>query len=703
MSEFCLERNAFAVLDVGLRDNRAQIIEAHDDRLFEGGDEAVLGIARSRLTVPRDRIDEEVAFLPELNPNKAREVLHALPSVNSIEQALQLTQQVSNLSQLNLLADLLGRVDDKEELIGHYVQAHAHFDPGAAKECLEQARAGSGIGPITDIAWKSALGKLRDRHAGVLNDSIVRHPRGPAILTQLLEQVRKVALSSWQRGFLDEVVDRYDRWSQARLGEIDESLDDAIEAVRQNPGSSQPLTRVKQHLQEWDELSQPVQLRDESKGLDEPRSKKVFEKVRDLAIHLANEHEQYEAALELSRALEATFPELPSVAALVSKDIDALGSLIEQARESRVLGALAAIAKQAEDCLDALGRDIANGHFQSGGKGLAADLYRQFDEARAHSAQLTDAALPWKLVRSIAIDLNNDADQPESARILIAHIAASAPASIAPRLRDDLRALDNRVQTRAFEAALHDKDLNKAHQLVTGLINNASNEERQSLEKVRTAIAQQQAKRILKRVGWAVFAMIVLFSVISENNRSASTDYIPQDYGEASEDYLEGTSGVPGTGFGASETDLAPGVGDQSGEEAPPQGFYGTLSVPQLRYCLFEGERLSVMEREAPPSAYSMFNARVADFNSRCQGTSYTPADRIQIEQELLTSRADLYSEAREILAKFAPSVAEPVTEATASPSISDPSSADLNGGVSSADSVGENAQSYGSDAEVSE
>lgn len=669
----------------------------------KAGTKAVLGIARSRLTVARDRIDEEVAFLPELNPNKARDVLHALPSVNSIGQAMQLTQQVSNLSRMNLLADLLERVDDKEELIDHYVQAHALFDPAAAKECLEQARAGSGIGPITDIAWKSALGKLRERHAGVLNDTIVRHPRGPAILTQLLEQVRKVPLSSWQRSFLDEVVDRYDRWSQARLGEIDENLDDAIEAVRQHPGSPHPLNRVKQHLEEWDELSQPVQLRDESKGLDEPRSKKVFEKVRDLAIRLANEHEQYEAALELSRALETTFPELPSVAALVSKDIDTLGSLIEQARESRVLGPLAAIAKQAEDCLDALGRDIANGHFQSGGKGLAADLYRQFDEARAHSAQLTDASLPWKLVRSIAIDLNNDADQPESARILIAHIMASAPASIAPRLRDDLRALDNRVQTRAFEAALNDNDLNKAHQLVTHLINSASNEERQSLEKVRAAIAQQQAKRILKRVGWGIFALIVLFSVISENNRSASTDYLPTDYGESSADYSEDASGVPDAGFGTSETSLTRGASDQSGEEAPPLGFYGTLSVPQLRYCLFEGERLSVMERQAPPSAYSMFNARVDDFNSRCQGTSYTSADRIQIEQELLTRRPDLYSEAREILAHSAPSAAEPVAEAVASPSTSDPSSSDLNGVASSDDPVGENTQPYGSDTGVSE
>ena len=52
VSALSLELNAFAVLDVGLRANQDQIIEEHDDRLFEGADESIIGAARSRFCVP---------------------------------------------------------------------------------------------------------------------------------------------------------------------------------------------------------------------------------------------------------------------------------------------------------------------------------------------------------------------------------------------------------------------------------------------------------------------------------------------------------------------------------------------------------------------------------------------------------------------------------------------------------------------------
>lgn len=69
---------------------------------------------------------------------------------------------------------------------------------------------------------------------------------------------------------------------------------------------------------------------EESKGHEEPRSKEIYSIVRDFALWLANENGRYEEALALSRALLEAFPELPAVAAQLSRDVDTLESLATQ-------------------------------------------------------------------------------------------------------------------------------------------------------------------------------------------------------------------------------------------------------------------------------------------------------------------------------------------------------------------------------------
>lgn len=661
---FDLERNAFAILDVGIRANAEQVSEAHDDRMFDGANEASLNLARSRLTVARDRIEEEITYLPELAPNRARDILQSIGSVSSFDQATAIFSSLPNLSKANVIADLIGRVDDYSALIPAFTKAHEGLDIASARDDLERARSASGIGVITDSAWQQALAYLRERHVAVLSGALAQSSDGPSLLTKVLESIRRTKLSDWYRAVLDETVDRYDRWSQPMLGAIEERLDSAIANVRERPADRSRLRAVIDALNDWDALSQPVQLRDEAKGMDEPRSRMVCGKVRDLAVWLANDHDEHEAALELSRALQVNFPELPGVIHQIAGDIETLGELIQKSQAHKLMGPLAALAAQAEEQLAALGSDIRHGHFAASGEGFAANLYQEFEAARLRADQLPDPALPWFLVRSIAIALNNDADDPRAAGILVDGIIESAPEPARSRLKEDQAAIGSRIGYKNLKEALERDDIDEAHGLVTALLANADPNERGELQKLKAGIARRQAGRVVNWVRWGFIGIVLLIVALSECGKESVT-YSPSDY--SSSDFSEtGDGETPKTDdVVANDTSVTE---DDSTEEPPPEYAIGTLTIPQLRYCVFEEQRLSYMEGIVPRVAYSEFNARVDDYNNRCRGKSYSDSDRSRIDQEAATKRSGLETEARSILDRWVPAMPIAIPENTNSP-----------------------------------
>jgi hypothetical protein len=99
---------------------------------------------------------------------------------------------------------------------------------------------------------------------------------------------------------LDLIVREYDAWSEPHLAMVKEKIEAAASAYRQGYG---PLSvnQFVELLSEWDSISQPVQLLEESKGHEEPRSKEIYKIVRDFSLWLANENGHYYEAFAISR------------------------------------------------------------------------------------------------------------------------------------------------------------------------------------------------------------------------------------------------------------------------------------------------------------------------------------------------------------------------------------------------------------------
>jgi hypothetical protein len=165
-----LASSAFVTLGVSVRSNKEQILEAYDDRLFAGVPEQELDGARSRLTLPRDRLGEELRFLSDVAPARAREAMAALGK--DAETATPVSEGLPNLSRINACADLLARFGDRA--LDGADQAQREFDPAAAREALDQSRAASGFPPITDAAWSKDIARFQDDHASFYFEGLCR-------------------------------------------------------------------------------------------------------------------------------------------------------------------------------------------------------------------------------------------------------------------------------------------------------------------------------------------------------------------------------------------------------------------------------------------------------------------------------------------------------------------------------------------------
>ena len=81
MAAFDLTRNAFALLDVTPRANRAQLEDAYQDALLEADNhkaEAVLNRAQQSLISPRDRLESELGYFIDTKPSTAKTILSSL-------------------------------------------------------------------------------------------------------------------------------------------------------------------------------------------------------------------------------------------------------------------------------------------------------------------------------------------------------------------------------------------------------------------------------------------------------------------------------------------------------------------------------------------------------------------------------------------------------------------------------------------------
>jgi len=622
---FDLRTNPFAVVGLTPRDGPDAIARAVEAQLADtAADEDRLRRAQQSLIALRPRLQAEVAWLIGLAPSRAQAILAALgrDDLNALTSTLP---ALPALSRANLAAHLAHH-RPSEAIVRTLIEAYDEIVHDELTGLINAERAVARLPSVAADLVQEVLRAIRESHLEAAQAAVIADPHPGRLMTRLVESW--INAEGQARDFLEALAERYDRWSAPILGRIEERLDAAADRLRAHPKRGEALEEIVRALVEWDEHSQPRQLLFGHKRLDEPRSRGLADKLRSLAVWLANEQQEYQRALVITKALLVTFPELPDVDAQLQKDVKTLEELVRQSEETKLLADLTDAIEAARDCAT-LGREIECGNFGPGAGGVAGRLYAAFAKTVRRAMGHEHADLPWHAVRQLAIELHNEHKETEAAFRLITAIRSftkpQPSPEIADRLQEDEATLRRELLWREVRVLIEARRWTVARERLRALEALAAEPaQRQEIAAVREEIRRRRSGMVKRRIAWT--AVAAFFGVIWLANLDS-----PSPPSRA--------ANPPARSSSAGNTEIAPPIGQDL-----------LLTPDQIRYCLFQGERLDAFRLVLTSNAQiDRFNQLIADWNSRCSSYRYRPADMRARERELEAQKGRLQGEGRSL------------------------------------------------------
>lgn len=651
MGDLSFRSNPFAVLRVSPRAKISEIEDAFEDAVIDRpSDEQVLLKIKQRLLTPNARLIAELSWLSEVAPRRADQLVAMLDRAEA-SALLDALSDLPPLSSANLAAEAAGRLRDLR-FIPILIAAHRRISREATLDWLNSTRATAGFARVDAPQIDDALRTLRTAHARSAVAALVAQKDPAHALAGLLAPG-----SDPHDPMLKEVFREYDHWSSPHLGEIERDINAALaELMASREGA---VERLNERLAAWDDLSQPAQLYCQLSGLDEERSLRIYRLVRGHCIDLANDHQRFDDAHAIATVMRDLFKELPTAASELKADIDTLARLSVEQKIEQALAPLFAALNAAKANVGQLIAELKSSGFTDRTGAYVAPLYRAFVQTSDVLSASEHADAPTRLVRSFALDLNNEHDDPAAAAVLLGGLArARTPEDrqLADQLATDIRIAENNRDHRLFAHALERKDRGEAIRLVDLMVaRTPSGDDSVQLRALQQGLKEQRNKLYLKWGGWAAAAAFVVYLASQSGSGTSSSvpTYTP-DSTQASSSTAFSSPAVPDP-TASTPADPPPAAPDPSlatDVTPPPVGSDLELDASQVRYCTFEKARLTALKdlvTDTNSKAIDDFNTRVDDYNSRCGSFRYHAAD-LDAAKAVAERDADRFvSEARTI------------------------------------------------------
>lgn len=641
---FDLASNAFAILDVSLRASEKLIHKAFDQLSFEVDvDRHELEKARAALLSTRDRVKEEAAWLPEITPTKARSIIAALKN-GSADDLEKFGNQLPNLAAVNFHANMLVRTPEDHELAGSLIYRIENLDYAASKNAVDESRVAAGLPASNSELWQTAISEQLEQYAKLTARTLAKSSEGIALITQLMEAFDPETANTKFVLFVDSVINQFSAETERQLDEWEAEIEELISSAKEKPSDEDGVREISLRISDWDRLRQPVQLRDEKRGLDDPKSKELCNQIRDVCLYLANECNEYFNARILARCLTEHFGELPSISEKLESDLTQLDDLVAEQRDEKILAPLIGIIEDAKSNLNRFALYITRGNLANGGYGQAGELVAAF--VAANEQPLISPAISWWMVRQLAISLHNDANSPEAAAAIIVWLLSlSPPDDVQEQLLIDKNTVSSVIRANEFADAMKTGDLKRADELAQNLTAQDVGGH-DALAMIQGNIQQRISEKNRSRWTWGIIVAVGIIWAILANNNGSSDRYSTEEYADSVLDATES----PDYDVGVPTVEIEDS--DQT-EELPPLYSAGALSRAQLRWCKFESARLDEISSRVTNTVVSSFNASADDFNNRCNGAQYRAEDGLAIDLEISNSRSRIVSEANARLTEW--------------------------------------------------
>lgn len=333
-------QNPFHILCANPHDNRRRILELADERsLMLNSNQCTE--ARAELTNPRKRLTAEVAWLPGIGSKCVEEVLSLL---ESSPKALFAVENLSSMARANLLAAGLARLPDHNaknvtEWILELAWAFEDVDADELCEIINEERTVSSFPVVSDLSAVEAEIQERRRHYRQVIKSALDHLPPKELVKAVTVAVESATDDGEEHGpvVIADLVDSYEVEAQEFLdkeeGNIEalvEKLRTAVDAGRSDSVLAPAVNQLIQVVKNWDSVAQPIQVSAKSRGLDHEASHRVAGLIRDLAIHMFNEHKKLDFSQQLTNMLRDVFAEVGEIADRTTEDANALAEIAEK-------------------------------------------------------------------------------------------------------------------------------------------------------------------------------------------------------------------------------------------------------------------------------------------------------------------------------------------------------------------------------------
>lgn len=660
LAAFDLTKNAFAVLDVSPRANRAQIEDAYQDALLEADDHSVenaLNRAQQSLISPRDRLESELGFLIDTKPSTAKSILSSLRN----EVHGNPLGQVAGLDLVNVAAHLcgIGNPDERFLHANQVIAAYEALDFDEVSQSLNALRSLSGFGTVEPGQVKAALKQLRLVHARAALDAILANDEGVDHLATLAEELSYAGPSG--RAFLETLLQEYEARIAPELGHAASKVRDSLATVVADPENPSLITALASDLRAWDKLAQPLQNADRARGIDEHHSQELFGEIRDVCISFANEQGLYSQALTISEIAAEVFSELPAAAENLEEDIETLSDLASQKVRAEMLAPLGKAVSNADSRHSETCRALRKSGFSAEASTPVREVYGAFTSLVRLSSDIELNGMGARIVRKLGLDLCNESNDNHAALAIVKGLLkhrSSLPVEVIRTLEGDLKTLRGNIDFNAMVEAMKLGQLDDADRLVEGMLDDADTETRGMLLGVRSAIVERKKARKRKFIGWSVFAAIIFAIIVAEDSSNSGLSYDPSansgsDYtGDPIEvaELADVTGDVADTAAAQGPYADVP-VGSQTETPPAPYQDYRTVSVSELRYCIRQEARLESLRYEQMSNPQiDRFNSAIEDYNSRCGSFRYRDSDMDAVKREMANDQTDFRAEAQDII-----------------------------------------------------
>ncbi|BCH54880.1 hypothetical protein ACQZ61_08405 [Agrobacterium vitis] len=624
--EFSLGSNAFNVLGARFQSTAQEIADLVDDaEIGPSRTENVLNKAQQALVTPRLRLQAELSWLPELSETQVAKVLDQSSNTDE-EILLQTIANFPDLAKVNVIADMASRRTITKDALAAYLNTWKWFEPEPVLSFLHKTRRAAGF-PVPDqTTFQSTLHDLKQRHAVSLVRGLMDGSNGSSHLSDVLDTE---ILSGSPSSFLPLLVKEFEKRCERDQLRIADEIHETIESSKSGSlSTAAAASRLGNALKKWNHYTRPVLGFYNWRGHAEPRTKKIFEEMREYVLYLTNVEGRLDEAKELLFAIASWLAHAEELKNLSEKDLLDLEGLINERQELMLFQPLV----DACDAAKAAHQEFAKSVKAYGLTAEARSPAGSFAQALKAYMEVGDPNLAAAAAGDIALFFNNDQQKPDVAYIILRGVDYILQN---PKISDETKARFTEYVETIFrnwkipEIEKEKGNLSRMTAVVEAAMIIAPAGVKPELAELYSVLIDKRRQNRTKFVV-SVLVLAVVFITVAFVNSNKSPSY-----SSSPSSSYKPSSTVNGTPpLSSSASTKASSVDDKS-EFKPLPRVGATLNRSEIRYCIFQGKRLDLLRTMAQSnSAIDKFNGLVADFNLRCSNFSYRQSDMTAVELE---------------------------------------------------------------------